>query len=329
MSQPRESRRTILVTGGCGYLGSRLIRDLVADPRLGRPVVRILDNFQSGRHEALMDLPESGEYQFIEGDLLDPSCLRLALSGVDDVIHLAAIVRTPFSFENPSWLQQVNQWGTSHLVDACLEAGVHRLLYSSSCAVYGPGGPFEETAHCRPMGPYAESKRLAEEAVLAAARRGLHTIVARLGIVYGAAPVMHFEAVANRLAYLAGIGRSLIIYGTGRQQRPLVHVDDASRAIRFLLADWPTDECSTLNIVSENPSVLEIADAIRAARPDVELRYTDQDIRVHVSLAAKANALRSLGWEPQVDLGVGMSGLLDRFRRIRSSTPARAARDLS
>lgn len=327
MSHPVDSKRTILVTGGCGYLGSRLIRDLAIDNRLGQPTVRVLDNFQNGRHDALLGLPEHGDFEFVEGDLLDPSCLRLALSGVHDVIHLAAVVRTPFSFENPSWLEQVNHWGTSHLVDACVEAGVSRLLFSSSCAVYGPGGPFSESAPCRPMGPYAESKRRAEEAVLAATQRGLKTIVARLGSLYGTAPVMHFDAVANRLSYLAGVGRSIIVYGSGRQQRPLIHVADASRAIRLLLADRATTKPSTVNVVSENPSVLEIASAIRAARPDIELRFTDQDIRVHVSLSADNEVLRSLGWEPSVSLQSGVSELLGGFRRLRFPASARAFRD--
>ena len=81
---------TILVTGGAGYIGSRLTRDLATDY-----TIRIYDNMQRETYPALMNLPETGNYQFIEGDILDGSGIRRALQGVETVIHLAAIVRTP------------------------------------------------------------------------------------------------------------------------------------------------------------------------------------------------------------------------------------------
>lgn len=319
MTSRSGGKGVVLVTGGCGYLGSRLVRDLGADERLGRPKVRLLDNFQGGRCEALLDLPAEGEFEFVEGDLLDPSTLRLALSGVDTVVHLAAVVRTPFSFENAAWLEQVNHWGTAHLVEACLESGVSRLLFASSCAVYGPGGSFTEEAPCRPMGPYAQSKRQAERVVLAASERGLEPTVARLSILYGAAPVVRFDAVANRLAYLAGVGRTLTVYGDGEQRRPLLHVDDASDAIRFLLANPPSASVPTVNVVAENASVLEIVEAVRATRPEVELRFTDQDIRTHLGLEVDGGRLEAMGWRPRVGLEAGMRELLGKFRGLSCS----------
>src|SRR5690554_3662234 len=144
---------TLLVTGGCGYLGSQLIRTLAtalapAQPS-GQPApltIRILDNLHSGQIRALMDLPDQAAYEFLEGDLLDPSALRYALRDVDAVIHLAAIVRTPLSFDNPAWLEQINHWGTAQLVEAALANGVRRVILTSTAAVYGPGGPHDETS---------------------------------------------------------------------------------------------------------------------------------------------------------------------------------------
>ena len=220
--------KTILVTGGCGYLGSRLIRDLANDKQLGGVTIRILDNFQSGHQQALMGLPKEGRYQFIEGDILDPSIVRLALQGVDAVIHLAAIVTTPMSFDRPVWMEQVNRWGTIHLVDACLQAGVQRFIYASSAAVYGPGGPFSEVGPCHPLGPYAQSKQRAEVGVLKAAERGLMPTILRFGSIFGLAPVTRFDAVINHFVYLTGIGRPLTVYGDGQQSRPFIYVRDAS-----------------------------------------------------------------------------------------------------
>lgn len=297
---------TVLVTGGCGYLGSRLLRVLPRAIPGGR--IRILDNFQRGTQGALLDLPEEGAYEVHEGDLLDPGALRRALRGVDAVVHLAALVRTPMSFENPTWMQQVNYWGTAHLVEAALEAGVRRFVYPSTSAVYGPGGPFDETAPCRPLGPYASSKLRAESAVRAATDRGLGACILRLGMLYGLAPAMRFDGVVNRLLFLAGTGRALTVFGDGRQRRPVVHVDDAARAIVMALEGAFGQD--TLNLASGNPTVLELVEAIRAERPDAEVRFTEQDVLTHLSFEVLSSRARHLGWSPAVDHGAAVAAFL-------------------
>lgn len=308
--------RTIVVTGGCGYLGSQLIRDLITHPGGQPPRVRIVDNLASGQVRALMGLPAGGDYQFIEGDILDPAVLRLALQDADVVFHLAAIVRSPMNFDDPILLAQVNQWGTAHLLEAALNAGVQHLIYTSSVAVYGPGGPFAENDPCRPQGPYAQSKRVAEELVLAAGDRGLRTTVMRLGMVYGMAPVMRFQAVANRLAYLAGVGRPLTVYGDGRQVRPFVHVRDASAALLHALQTPDAQGERLFNVASDNATILELAAEIQAARPAIGVRYSEQDIRTHYSFLVNADRIRRFGWAPRVSLTAGLREIIDNFSGI-------------
>jgi nucleoside-diphosphate-sugar epimerase len=307
---------TILITGGCGYLGSQLIRDLAKDKRLAGPTIRILDNLQRGHYSALMALPQDGKFQFVEGDLLDPAVTRCALQDVDTVIHLAAIVRTPLSFENPTWLEQVNLWGTTHLLEACLKAKVSRFIFASSMAVYGPGGPFAETDRCCPQGAYAQSKLQAEKAVLAAAQRGLQTTVLRLGTIYGLAPVTRFDAVANRLVYLAGVGRSLTVYGNGQQRRPLIHVRDACEAIAFSLTQPDLTIGRVLNTIGQNVAVLELVEAIRQLKPDLSVHFTEQDIRTHLSFEASNAEFVGLGWEPQLTIHQGLAELLEQYRGL-------------
>ncbi len=309
---------TLLVTGGCGYVGGQLIRDLAEDRSFAGVTIRILDNMQRPGYPALMDLPPTGRYEFIEGDILDPAAARRALEGVDAVVHLAALAKTPFSFDHPAWTEQVNHWGTAQLVEHCLELGVRRFIFASSASVYGPGGPFREEDQCRPVGPYAQSKWRAEQVVRVAASRGLRPTILRLATVFGHAPTMRFDAVPNRFAYLAGVGRPLTVFGTGEQTRPLVHVRDASAAIRFCLQRPELTEGETFNVVGENASVLDLVNAVRAARPDVEVRYTAQDVLTHLSCAVDGHKLGALGWEPHYSIEAGMMEVIARFRNIAS-----------
>jgi UDP-glucose 4-epimerase len=319
--------RTILITGGAGYIGSRLIRDLASDPAFAGSAIRIYDNLQRETYTTLLDLPDCGCYQFIEGDLLDNAGVRRALDGVWAVIHMAAIVRTPLSFGPPGWVEQVNHWGTANLVDAAASAGVQVMIYTSSAAVYGPmsspaSPPFREEDFCRPVGLYAESKLRAERHVRLAHEQGrMHTAILRLGTVFGLAPAVRFDAVANRFVYLAGVRRALTIYGAGDQVRPQVHVSDASSAIRFALAHADQVAGGTYNVVGENVSILGLTEAIRALRPEIGVRYTEQDVLTHLSFAIDGSKLNGLGWYPHTSLEAGLADLLEHVRGFAAFAP--------
>jgi UDP-glucose 4-epimerase len=312
--------RLILVTGGAGYIGSRLIRDLAVDPVFRDHTIRIYDNLQRETYASLLDLPPQGRYQFIEGDILDNVGVRRALEGVWAVVHLAAIVRTPLSFGPTGWLEQVNHWGTANLVDAAAAAGVSYFLYTSSASVYGPtnpagGAPFRENDSCRPVGPYAETKLRGERHVRALSEQGrIQAAVLRLGTVFGLAPAVRFDAVANRFAYLVSIHRALTIYGDGKQIRPQLHVSDASGAIRFALAHASEMVGGLFNVVGENVPVLGLAEALRALRPDVSVRYTEQDVLTHLSYAIDSSRINGLGWYPTTGLEAGLAELLEHMQ---------------
>jgi UDP-glucose 4-epimerase len=302
--------KKILITGGCGYLGSQLIRDLCANPDLS---IRILDNMQAKNYPALMDLGGDGGVHFIEGDILDPAVMAYALEGIDLVIHLAAIVQTPMSFENPTWVEQVNHWGTANLVESCLNAGVKRFIYASSSAVYGPGGPFVEGDICRPFGAYAQSKYKAERSVLAAVDRSLEPAVLRFGTIFGYAPSVRFEAVANRFAYLAGSKRSLVVFGQGDQVRPFVHVRDASAATLFCMSNFEVFTGQVFNVVGDNASVLDLVGAVQSFLPEIGVHYTEQDVLTHLSINASNEKMISGGWQPQCSLKEGLEELTMKF----------------
>lgn len=309
---------TVLVTGGCGYLGGQFLRDL-PEHWEDSVEIRILDNLERGRPETLMDLPDGARYEFVEGDVLDPSIQRAVLRDVDAVVHLAAVVRTPLSFDEPTWVEQVNHWGTSHLLEACLNAEVEDFVFASSAAVYGPGGPHAEDDRCDPMGAYAHSKLEAERAVRSADRRGLRTTILRFGTAYGEAPVTRYEAVANRFTLLAGTRRPLTVYGDGTQKRPFIHVRDASDLLCWTLENRGQMAGRTLNAFEQNASIMELVEAVRQTYPDVEIRRTEQDVRTHLSFELEGGT-RSLDWAPSHNITDGLSELISRLRGF--SAPA-------
>jgi UDP-glucose 4-epimerase len=317
--------RNVLVTGGSGYLGSALVHLLSGPDHAGVATIRILDNMQNDGYRALLGLPEGANVQFIEGDILDIPTCRLALRGIDTVVHLAAVSHTPFSFQNPTWLEQVNHWATAHLVDSAVEAGVERFIHASSTAVYGPGGPFAETDPCRPAGPYAQSKLNAERDVLASQERGLHSTVLRFGSHYGLAPRTRFDAVVNRFCYLAGVGRPLTIFGSGHQRRPVIHVDDSARLVAQVIME-PPEPGTVLNAATGNPSVEDVRDAILSVRPETRFRYTEQDVLSYLSLEVDNSRLGEYGFTPRHDLAGGVKEILDKFTGL-SPMPVRQSTD--
>jgi len=308
---------TILITGGCGCLGSQLLRDLAAADGPGPAALRVLDNLQGGSYRALFDLPGSRPIRFLEADILDPASLRFAMSGVDTVVHLAAVVTTSVHFAHDRAMEQVNHWGTANLVSACVEAGVRRLVYASSHAVYGAGGPHAEDAPCRPVGTYAMSLHSAEGAVLAGAGRGLEACVLRFGGFYGDAPVPRFDNFVNRFAMLAALGKPVTIFGSGTQRRPVVSVADASAALRFVL-DARGALPAIVNVAAGNPSVIEVADAIRGLRPGTAVHFTEQDVLTHLSVEMTSRVLEERGWRPADRLEDALRRLMDRFGTVRA-----------
>lgn len=304
-----NSPRTVLVTGGCGYIGSALVPRLA---RTGYEEIRILDNFSSGTPQALRNLPEGPRYRFYEADILNRDVLAIALSGVDVVIHLAALAQRPLSFSQPDRLQQVNHWGTAGVVEQCLSEGVERLIYLSNTAVYGPGEKADEDSECRPLGPVAQSVMGAEESVRAANVRGLPATVLRVGTVYGSAPVMRFDEFVNRFVYLAGTRRPLTIYGEGSQKRPILHVDDVCRAVEFVLANDDT-RFATFNANEDNYAVGDVVKTIVDISDAASVRFTEQDLRTRYSFEVDDAKLRALGWAAETTLSAGAGELLSSF----------------
>jgi UDP-glucose 4-epimerase len=221
---------SFLVTGGAGFIGSHLVRKLVG---LGHRV-RVLDNFSTGRFQNLEGL--RNQFEWSCGDAADPEEVARAMAGIQGVFHLAAIPSVPLSIENPLQTQRSGEIATLVVLDAARRAGVKRVVYSSSCAVYGNIGekPNNEEMTCRPLTFYGLSK-LASEGycrVFSCLFPEVETVCLRYFNVFGSRQnpsSSHAGVIPIFLRCLRDAVRPTI-FGDGHQSRDFIDVSDVIAA---------------------------------------------------------------------------------------------------
>lgn len=218
-----------VVTGGAGFIGSNLTRRL-AEQGLE---VTVIDNLSTGRLENLAGLTE--RIRFIEGDIRDSALLREAFHGAEVVFHQAAIASVQASVDDPATCNAVNLTGTLNVLLAAKEAGVRRVVFASSSAVYGDSEalPLDEKTPANPLSPYAITKRAGELYCRAfASLYGLDTACLRYFNVFGPRqnPDSEYSAVIPKFVLAALSGRSPVVYGDGEQSRDFIFVEDVIEA---------------------------------------------------------------------------------------------------
>ena len=241
-----SSSSTALVTGGAGFIGSHLVRRLLANGL----TVRALDDLSTGKEENLA--PVIQDMELIRGDICDQTLLQASLKGVDQVFHLAAIASVPRTVEDPVHSAEVNQMGTLKVLEASRQAGVKRVVMASSSAVYGdePGFPKAETMVGKPLSPYAWHKRSGERyGQLYQDLYGLETVSLRFFNVFGPRqdPSSPYSGVISLFMAWALTGRPLIVFGDGEQVRDFIYVRDVTRAL-CLAMDTPRAAGAILNV---------------------------------------------------------------------------------
>jgi nucleoside-diphosphate-sugar epimerase len=307
---------TYLVTGGAGFIGSNLARGLVAQGC----AVRVLDNLSTGRRENL-DGAE-GAVELIKGDINSPNDLGRAMEGVSCVFHLAAQVSVVGSVRDPAYTNRTNVGGTLNVLLAAREAGVRRMVCSSSCAVYGNSEelPKREDMPLAPSSPYAVSKACAELYVRAFSRLyDMEVVVLRYFNVYGPyqSNTSRYAAVIPRFIAALAEGRAPIIHGDGRQSRDFVCVSDVVNA-NLLAAAASNVGGEILNVGSGQPrSILEVAHTLGGIMgTSVEPRHAEAragDIRHSHADISKAERL--LGYRPSVTFDEGLERTITWFRQ--------------
>jgi UDP-N-acetylglucosamine/UDP-N-acetylgalactosamine 4-epimerase len=337
-----QAPRTWAVTGVAGFIGSNLLQQLLIT---GQRVVG-LDNFVTGHRRNLVDVERTvgpvawGRFQLMEGDIRDPDVCQRALAGVDAVLHQAALGSVPLSLERPDQTHAVNVTGFVNILQAARAARVSRVVYASSCAVYGDDAesPKLEERLGRSLSPYATSKHLNELYADVFARcYGLTSVGLRYFNVYGRRqdPNGAYAAVIPKWIDALLRGESVQIHGDGQTSRDFVQVQDVVQAnLLAATADLQPETAAVCNVgtgeeTSLNELFAAIRDCVNQLDPDRltpkpsygEFRVGD----IRYSRADLGRAQRVLGYVPQFNLNRGLREAFEWYGKFTREAEVQTA----
>ena len=305
----------VLVTGGAGFIGSHLVEALTGKGHQ----ITVLDDFSSGDPENLVE-----GCRLVTGDIRDAEAVESCVHGQEVVFHLAAFTSVSESIERPEACLDINVRGMRNLLDRAAAAGVRRVVFASTSAVYPEDWdvPMPEETPPEPKSPYAESK-LEGERLLEELRvdRGVSYAALRFFNVYGARQdeLSDYASVIPVLISSCLRNEAMTIFGDGTQTRDFVQVADVADAG---LRAMESEACGIFNVGTSVPvSVLELADTIK------ELTGSDSERifgppRAGDARSSTADISRiaaELGWSPQWDLSTGLKETIRWFAHREDS----------
>jgi UDP-glucose 4-epimerase len=296
------SGERLLVTGGAGFIGRRVVESL----RAAGATVTVAD---------LVPYPDPS-VPTVVGDLRQAGVRYAAVeAGLTGIVHLAAITSVLGSLREPARVHEVNVDVTAGLLELARLRGVGRFVMSSTNAVVGDIGDatIHEDLPLRPLTPYGATKAAAEMLLSGyAGGYGMTTCALRFTNVYGPG-MWEKDSLVPRLMRAARSGREIEVYGSGRQRRDLVHVDDA---VAGLFHAWRSAHVGPLIIGSgRSISVLDLIDAARRATgTELPARHVPAKPGEMPAVVVSIDRARALGYRPAVDLDDGLAGVWDEFR---------------
>jgi nucleoside-diphosphate-sugar epimerase len=275
--------KTVLVTGGAGYVGAVLVPKLLNQGYR----VKVLDLFLYGEEPlgAVMDNPN---LELVRGDIRDRALLERITPGTDAMIHLACISNDP-SFElNPELGKSINYDAFAPMVDVAKDSGVRRFVYASSSSVYGLKGQpnVTEDLELKPLTDYSKFKAMCEDVLLEKQESGFVPLILRPATVCGYSPRLRLDLVVNILTTHAVNNRKITVFG-GEQMRPNIHIEDVTDLYVKSL-QWSDSAIAgkIFNAGYENHTVMEIAEAVQhRIGEDVQIATvpTDDHRSYHIS----------------------------------------------
>jgi nucleoside-diphosphate-sugar epimerase len=303
----------VLVTGHRGYIGTVMVPMLM---QAGHTVFGLdSDLFEQCTFQpGIFDVPQR------RLDLRDVQAKDL--EGFDAILHLAALSNDPLSDLNPDITYDINHFASVRLAKLAKEAGVPRFLYSSSCSSYGQAGDdfVDETAELRPITAYAISKVRVEHDVAALADARFSPTFLRNATAYGVSPRLRFDLVLNNLTAWAYAKGRVHIKSDGTPWRPIVHIEDISRAFMAVLAaprEVVHNEALNVGQTEENYRVRELAEIVQAVVPGSRVEYAEgggPDPRCYRVDFGKIKRLLP-EFKPQWNARRGAEELYDAYRR--------------
>ena len=322
-AQPLRGQRT-LVTGGAGTIGSNLV-DLLVDA--GSDVV-VLDNFVRGRMANLADALDRAPVEVVEGDIRDRPLLAKLMTEADVVFHLAAIRITQCA-EEPRLALEVLVDGTFDVLEAAAEAGVRKVVASSSASAYGlaTAFPTREDHHPYANDTFYGAAKVFNEGLLRSfhSMYGLDYVALRYFNVYGPRMDVHglYTEVLVRWMERIAAGEAPLIFGDGAQTMDFVYIGDIARANMLAARSDATD--AVFNVASgTETSLLELAEGLlRVMGSDLPVEHGPERAVNGVTrrLADTSLALDQLGFKAEVDLDEGLTRLVEWWQAERAGLP--------
>jgi dTDP-glucose 4,6-dehydratase len=309
---------TVLVTGGCGFIGSNFVRHLLATDAAVR-VVNLDALTYAGNPDNLADLERHPRYHFLKGDITSADDVRAAMSrGVTDVINFAAESHVDRSIQNSGPFVRTNVLGTQVLLDAVREFGITRYVQVSTDEVYGSLGPtgfFREDTPLAPNSPYSASKASGDLLVRAYHHTfGLNAVITRCSNNYG--PYQYPEKLIPLFVTNLFADKPVPVYGDGQQVRDWIHVSDHCRGVE---AAWRTGRAGEVYNFGGRCEMTNL-DLTRLllkliGKPESLIRYVEDRLghdRRYAIDCAKSE--RELGWVPRVPFADGLRETVEWYR---------------
>jgi len=242
--------------------------------------------------------------------------------GMDAVIHLAGISNDPIGNLNPDLTYEINHRASVRLAALAKEAGCSRFLFSSSCSTYGAAGEdaLTEQATFNPVTPYGHSKVLVEQDVTKLAGRGFSPIFLRNATAYGVSPQLRFDLVINNLVAYAYTSKQVLMKSDGTPWRPVVHIEDISRAfIAALVAPLKLVHNQVFNVGrnEENYRIRDLAEIVAGVVPGCEVKYDENAGPDKRTYRVNFDKIRQTipGFQPEWDARRGALELLTAYRK--------------
>jgi nucleoside-diphosphate-sugar epimerase len=302
----------ILVTGHEGYIGTVLVPRLLS---AGHEVVG-LDSNLFGRCTFIDGVPSIPS---IQKDVRDVSVEDL--DGFDGILHLAGLSNDPLGDLNPELTYDINHLASVRLATLAKEAGVQRFVFSSSCSNYGAGGMdmLTEESAFNPVTPYGISKVRVEQDVSKLADDRFSPTFLRNATAFGVSPRLRFDLVLNNLVAWAYATGRVHIKSDGTAWRPIVHIDDISRAFLAVLEaplDIVHNQAFNVGRTEDNYQIRDLADIVEATVPNTTIEYANGGTADKRCYRVDCSKIQSLipGFQPQWDARKGAVELYEAYR---------------